>query len=396
MSEVIRHKTAAIIGTVTPVPNYPKKLKVYLNNASPYWQAVYWDRGKTYRRSLKTIDKVDAFDKAKQFYEHILISKYQSQSHLKQYPLIQQKKIGKNNPLQLFKVIAEQWVERMTAKWSADFKQETKRQLCKNVYPFIGEKEFSKISKADILMIIGNMEKRGAYVHSRRVLNVCRQIWRYGLAIDVAKKDPTQDLVLSLFQHQTKHRNAVGTEQLPKLMSDISSYNRSGDLISKYGLQLIALTFVRKNELMSAVWSEIDLENAIWTIPADRMKMRREHIVPLSKQAVSIFKRIQNEFPSDHFIMHHGHPHRAPRVNALIDALYRIGYKSVMSVHGFRSLASTILNEHGFRSDVIERQLAHVEINQVRRAYNHAQYMNERKIMMDWWGNYLESISSLA
>ncbi len=393
MQEKPRHKTAVILGTLSFVPNYPKKLKIYLNNASPYWQAVFWDKGKTYRRSSKTCNKLEALIFAKDFYAQILIAKYQTSSHLKNYPEIHYSTYRKEKEHHRFKAIAEQWLARMAARWSQDFRKETERQLEKNVYPYIAEMNINRIGKADILKIVGNMEKRGAYVHSRRVLNVCRQIWRYAIAVDIVKKDPTASLDLTLFKHRTKHQNAVSIEELPKLMQEIAAYDRQGDLISKYALQLIAMTFVRKNELMNAKWNEVDLHAGIWTIPAERMKMRRTHIVPLSKQAIEIFKRIQEEYPSNHYIMHHGDPQKTPRVNALIDALYRLGYKSKMSVHGFRSIASTILNEHGFRADVIERQLAHVEANQVRRAYNHAQYMNERKIMMDWWGDYLEKMS---
>ncbi len=153
----------------------------------------------------------------------------------------------------------------------------------------------------------------------------------------------------------------------------------------------MALTFVRKDELLQTSWDEFDLTKADWKIPAARMKMRLDHFVPLSKQAVGLLKRIKVAYPSNNLVFH---KENKPLVShALIYTLYRLGYKHKMTVHGFRAIASTILNEHGFRADVIERQLAHTEANQVRRAYNRAQYMDERTQMMAWWGDYLEKIT---
>jgi len=160
----------------------------------------------------------------------------------------------------------------------------------------------------------------------------------------------------------------------------------------KYALQLIALTFVRTNEMLLARWSEFDLNNAIWKIPAERMKMRVEHVVPLSKQALGLLRYIKKLYPSEDYVFYRGQPETPLVDHALIIALYYLGYKHRMTVHGFRAIASTILNEHEFRADVIERQLAHAESNQVRRAYNRAQYMQERTDLMQWWGDYLDKM----
>jgi integrase len=185
----------------------------------------------------------------------------------------------------------------------------------------------------------------------------------------------------------------VTPKELPKLMNDIANYDKEGDSIVKYALQLMALTFVRKNELLRAKWEEFDLEKAIWKIPANRMKMRIEHIVPLSKQVIKILMHLKSNYPNEVDVFH---KENKPLVNhALIYALYWMGYKQRMTVHGFRAVASTILNEHEFRADVIERQLAHTEGNQVRRAYNRAQYMHERIAMMKWWGDYIEKMAPL-
>ena len=197
----------------------------------------------------------------------------------------------------------------------------------------------------------------------------------------------------ALHEHTVVHFHAVTPKELPDLMRNIAKYDKEDDVIVRYALQLMALTFVRKNELLLAKWDEFDLENAVWKIPANRMKMRIEHVVPLSKQSLFLLNHILLAYPSNAYVFHKGNSHKPLVDHSLICGLYWLGYKYRMTVHGFRTIASTILNEHNFKADVIERQLAHTEANQVRRAYNRAQYLNERIEMMSWWGDYLEKIT---
>ena len=390
MLEKARHKTAVILGTLSQVPNYPKKLKVYLNNASPYWQAVYWDNGKTHRRSLKTADKRTAYEHAKAFYEQVIVAKYSHPSHLAHYQ-IKAKEEFVAGPDLSFKQIASQWLSRKATKWSANHTRQVELRLVNNILRYIADKNIQRITRKDLLGLLQKMEERGAYGLARRVLNDCKQIWQYAMVIGVCKQDITLGLNKALHAHTVVHFNAVTPQELPELMCNIAKYNKADDLIVKYALQLMALTFVRKNELIQATWDEFDLENALWKIPAARMKMRLDHVVPLSKQSLSLLYYIKSTHPSNHLVFHKSNK---PLVDhALIYALYWMGYKHRMTVHGFRAIASTILNENSFRADVIERQLAHTEANQVRRAYNRAQYINERTEMMSWWGDYLEKIT---
>ena len=385
-----RHKTAVIVGTLSQVPNYPKKLKVYLNNASPYWQAVYWDRGKTYRRSLKTIDKRTAYERAKAFYEQVIVAKYSHPTHLAHYQNKTKDEFVAGPDLS-FKQIASEWLSRKATKWTANHTKQVELRLVNNIFKFIADKNIQRITRKDLLGLLQKMEERGAYGLARRVLNDCRQIWQYAIVIGICKQDITLGLNKALHDHTVVHFHAVTPKELPVLMEDIARYNKPCDLIVKYALQLMALTFVRKNELVLSKWDEFDLDNAIWKIPADRMKMRIDHVVPLSKQAITLLSHIKKTYPSNDYVFHKANK---PLVDhAMIYALYWMGYKHRMTVHGFRAIASTILNENSFRADVIERQLAHTETNQVRRAYNRAQYMNERTEMMSWWGDYLENIT---
>ena len=393
MLEKSRHKTAVIVGTLSHVPNYPQKLKIYLNNASPYWQAVYWDKGKTYRRSLKTTDKRSAYENAKAFYEQVIVAKYSHPNHLAHYQ-IKTKEDFVLAPELRFKQIASDWLSRRATKWTANHTKQVELRLVNNIFKFIADKNIQRITRKDLLELLQRMEERGAYGLARRVLNDCKQIWQYAMVIGACKQDITIGLNKALHTHTVVHFNAVTPAELPALMRDIANFNKEGDLILKYGLQLMALTFVRKNELLQATWDEFDLDNAVWKIPATRMKMRLDHVVPLSKQAMTVLAHIKTAYPSTSLVFHKANK---PLVgHALIYALYWMGYKHRMTVHGFRAIASTILNEHGFRADVIERQLAHTEANQVRRAYNRAQYIDERTKMMAWWGDYLEKIAAFS
>lgn len=394
MSQNLRHKTAAILGTVTPVPGYPKKLKVYLNNASPFWQAVYWDNGKTYRKTMQTEDKLLAYDNAKVFYEMLILQKYQHPTHLKSHVISEENKTV--NVIQAdhsFKEIATQWIARQATRWTARHAKIVEQRLAYNMYDYVANKKIQNITKTDLLRVLQRVEERGAYDIARRLLNDCRQIWQYAMVLDICKHDMTIGLGATLHSHTVVHQKAVSVEALPDLMKTIADYDKEDDRICCYALQLIALTFVRKSELTYAKWSEFDLDKAIWKIPAERMKMRIEHVVPLSKQVLGLLRFLKHTYPSDCYVINNGGPNTLINDSALIQALYMMGYKHKMTVHGFRAIASTVLNEHEFRFDVIERQLAHSEPNTVRRAYNRAQYMNERIEMMNWWGDYLEKIT---
>ncbi len=161
-------------------------------------------------------------------------------------------------------------------------------------------------------------------------------------------------------------------------------------------LQLLCLTFVRTTELIGSVWSEIDLDKALWTIPANRMKMKTEHVVPLAKQTLAVLEQVRVVAGKSNYLFPGVNPRKTMSNNTMLFALYRLGYKGKMTGHGFRAVASTILNEQGYRSDVIERQLAHIERNAVRAAYNRAEYLPERQKMMQDWADMLSSLGLMG
>ena len=185
-------------------------------------------------------------------------------------------------------------------------------------------------------------------------------------------------------------------QDLPDLLRAIAKYEQIGDKQTRLALQLLAQTFVRTNELIGAEWAEFDLNYALWIIPAGRMKMKAEHVVPLTTQGLAILSELKEISGGSRFIFPGRNRDKPISNNTLLFALYRLGYKGKMTGHGFRAVASTILNEAGFKPDVIERQLAHCERNQVRGAYNRAEYLPERKRMMQHWADYLNLVEAGA
>lgn len=333
-----RHKTAAIPGTMSSVPNYPSKLKIYLNNASPFWQASYFDQGTTYRHSCKTRDKKEAYKRAIQFYEMLILKKYQHPIHLQDHDFIVSldKSPQKTEHLK-FNRVTEEWLKRKAPRWTPRHKVEVERRLENNVMPFIGKRNIQKISTAEVLEIIKKVEERGAFDLAKRVLNDCSQIWRFAMASGFCKRNITDGLSVVLLPHQVKPQKAVSIEELPQLMRDIDHYSKTNEENVRLALKLLAMTFVRKSELLYAKWSEFDFSTNLWKVPADRMKMRVEHTVPLSKMALSVLKELKEKFPSNEYLFHNGNPSMPIRDNALIEAIYWMGYKKSNDSTRFQS-----------------------------------------------------------
>ena len=191
-------------------------------------------------------------------------------------------------------------------------------------------------------------------------------------------------------KHKKKENYAhLKAKELPEFLTKLEAYD--GELQTKLALKFLILTFTRTGEVRGAKWSEIDFDKKEWRIPAGRMKMGEQHIVPLSDQAIAILKELYLMTGSnEHLFPNRNRPITYISENTMLYAIYRMGYHSRTTAHGFRATASTILNEHGYAPDVIERQLAHTERNKVRASYNHAEYLPERRKMMQWWGDYLE------
>jgi integrase len=262
-----------------------------------------------------------------------------------------------------------------------------------NLFPKLGSRPIADIVAPDLLAVARVIEERGANDIAHRAMQTAGQIFTYAIVTGRADRNPATDLRGALKPLRKKHHAHLSAKELPEFLQAVETFD--GSLQTKLALKLLLLTFVRTSELRCAEWKEIDLDKAEWRIPAERMKMRDPHIVPLSRQAVEVLRELQKltsqwprVFPNQH------KPAGFMSQNTIIFAIYRMGYHSRLTGHGIRGTASTILNENGFAPDVIERQLAHAERNGVRAAYNHAQYLPERKKMMGWWGNYLDRVKS--
>ena len=292
-----------------------------------------------------------------------------------------------------FEAVAMEWYNKQLHTWVPHHASDVRRRLESNIFPTIGKRPIEQIEAPELLQTIRKIEARGAYDLAHRVLQVCGQVFRYGIATGRCTRNLSTDLRGALTPHKKQHQAAVRPEELPELLRAIARYDETGDKQTRLALQLLAQTFVRTNELIGAEWAEFDLNNALWIIPAERMKMKAEHVVPLSRQALTMLAELKEISGGSRFVFPGRNRDKPISNNTMLFALYRLGYKGKMTGHGFRAVASTILNETGFNPDVIERQLAHCERNEVRGAYNRAEYLSERKRMMQAWADLIDQMA---
>ncbi len=291
-----------------------------------------------------------------------------------------------------FKLLAEEWLIHQAGRWEPITLQRVQSSLEADVYPALGTLPVADISPRQVMDLIKKIETRGAGEVAMRVLQRIKSVYRYGLTHQRIESNPMVDLVPSeiLRPRRVKHRPALNAAELPNFLRQLASYG--GDLHTTNALRLLLLTGTRPGEVRGALWPEFDLGERLWRIPAERMKMRSEHVVPLSKEAVEVLTAMhamtgnrELVFPSPFY------PSKPLSENTFNSALARMGYKNSATAHGFRSLFSTVANEAGWPPDIIERQLAHIERNQVRAAYNRSTYLQDRVKLMQWWADYLNA-----
>jgi integrase len=292
-----------------------------------------------------------------------------------------------------FEVVAREWFEKFSSGWAPTHADTVIRRLEANAFPWISAKPIADITPIDLLAVLRRVEARGAVSTAHRIKQIFGQVFRYAIATGRASRDPSADLRGALAPERERHFGAL-TKPLDAggLMRAIAAYQ--GSFVVKRALRFTALTFARPGEIRRAEWNEIDLHESLWRIPAERMKMRREHLVPLSRQAVSILQELHPLTGSGRYVFPNGRIISRPMSeNAITAALRYMGYeRGQMTAHGFRTLASTLLNERGWPPDAIERQLAHGERDEVRGAYNRAEYLAERPRMMQAWADQLDGL----
>ena len=354
-----------------------------------WWRLKYRHAGKERRLSLGVFPEVSiAVARARRDEARTLLHTGVDPSAERQTEKRRAKVAATNS----FEAVSREWHQRKTAHQNVEHRERVLRRLERDVFPFIGSRPIAAIEPPDLLAVLRRIEDRGAIESAHRARASCSQVFRYAIQTDRAKRDPTADLRGAIAAPQrTNFAAVVDPNEIGPLLRAIHGYQGAPETVA--ALRLAPLVFVRPGELRRAEWAEFDLDMAEWRIPAEKMKAKALHIVPLSRQAVELLSALslltgrgRYLFPS---VRGRDRPMSENTINA---ALRRLGYTSEqMTGHGFRAMASTVLHEQGWESEVIERQLAHGERNKTKAAYNRAQHLHERKKMMQAWADMLDA-----
>jgi integrase len=296
-----------------------------------------------------------------------------------------------------FEFIAREWYETQTVDKTPGDRRRKIYMLERFCFPVLGKKNMAKIDATDILAVVKPLEQNGKVDMAHRALQYINMVYRYAIASGRVKHNIVTDIRGALRPKRPQHRASItDTEKIGRLLLDLDEF--TGFYQTKCALQLIPLFFVRSTELREAVWTEFDFKERLWRIPATRMKMRMPHIVPLATQSIHILTSLREYTGRSRFVFPSVRTYERPiSKSTMLNAIRFMGYrKDVLSIHGFRSMASTLLNELGYNRDWIERQLAHRERDSSRDAYNYAQYLPQRQKMMQEWADYLQGLLEKA
>lgn len=288
-----------------------------------------------------------------------------------------------------FQAIALEWYAKREHEWTPRYAKQVLSVLNRDFFPALGPMPIQQITPILLLATLQKIEDRGALDLLTDARSYAGQIFRFAIATGRAERDIAYDLRDAFKRHIPEHHPSLRADELPDFLKALEAYPAG---MGRTALKLVLLTLVRTTELRAAEWAEFDLKKALWVIPAKRMKMRREHLVPLSRQALALLEALRAQTGNQPYLFpNRGRKHRIMHENTMLDVVEGLGYKKRTTVHGIRATGSTILHESGeFRSEVIERQLAHVDKNKVRGAYNHAHYLSERQKLVQWWADFLE------
>ncbi len=294
-----------------------------------------------------------------------------------------------------FREVAKEWHERHYTNSPEKYKNLVWKRLEKHIFPKIGDLPIKTIEAPMLFNVIENIQVKGNIATGQTVNSYCSMTFRYGVAKGYCNRDLTQDYKGMLKTASKVHMPTLtDIDEIAEFLDDI--YHYEGTIATQIALMLSAYVFLRPSELAQSEWSFIDWEKSQWTIPAELMKMNREHVIPFPKQVKELLLQLKPITGHQRFLFPARRkidsPMNSETVNKAIRRIDNGKYVGRMVSHGFRGMASTILNENKFRYDVIERQLAHVERNQVRNAYNHADYLEERTEMLQWYADYLDEL----
>ncbi|MGQ3902948.1 tyrosine-type recombinase/integrase [Mixta calida] len=288
-----------------------------------------------------------------------------------------------------FGSIYEEWYKHKRQVWSEGYAVELQRMFEADILPYIGKMAMDDIEPMTLLKVLRRFEERGAMERANKARRRCGEVFRYAVVTGRAKYNPAPDLADAMKGYRKKNFPFLPAEQIPAFNQALAGY--SGSIVSKIATQILQYTAMRTKELRSMQWANVDFENRIITIDAEVMKSRKQHLVPMSQQVHDLLRQLQPITSISPFVFAgRNDKKKSISENAVLLVIRQIGYEGLASGHGFRHQFSTILNEHGWPHDAIERQLAHVDRNNIRGIYNHAQYLEKRKEMMQWWADYID------
>jgi integrase len=290
-----------------------------------------------------------------------------------------------------FEAVAEDWLKHQRANWAQVTLERIRSAFDADVFPKIGARPMAQLKPRDVIEVVRAIEARGAGDQAARVLQRIRAVFRYAVVHERIEVNPMLDLKASelLKPRQVKHRAALADKELPAYLAALDAYE--GDPTTTAALRLLMLTALRPGELRGLRWSDLDMDAAELRIPGERMKMKAPHVVPLSRQALQLIEAQRAVSGSDDLMFPSPfYPGKSLSENTLNSALARMGYKGAHTAHGCRTVFSTVANESGHNADAIERQLAHKERNEVRAAYHRGEHLAERRVLMQWWADYLD------
>lgn len=299
------------------------------------------------------------------------------------------RKLEANNT---FRLVADEWLDKRSKEWTVYYANQVRKTLDNDILPFIGDDPIREIGAPTILEILKRIESRGASTVAVLARQWISSVFRYAIVTLRAETDPAEFVKGAVRRGEVKHAAALNEAQLRHLLAQLELFG--GYRTTQIAIEFLLLTMVRTIEMRRARWEEIDLDKRLWRIPEESMKRRRKHLVPLSDQVMTLIEELRG-YTGGHDILFPGmkDPRKPIHLTTINQALSRMGFgKGEFSAHGFRATASTHMNEHGWSPDAIERQLAHVPGDKTRKAYNHAQYLDERRQMMQWWADHIDSL----
>lgn len=294
-----------------------------------------------------------------------------------------------------FKAVAQEWHDTKKDNWTPEHAERLWRRLELYAFPDLGNRPIASIKTPELISLLRKYEKCGKLETIYRLAQTFNVVFRYAVHCGVIEQNPANDLRGVLKPYKTVHFPTIGADEVPSFFGKLADV--VANVQNKLAIRLLMLTFLRPGELRKAKWAEIDFEAKQWNIPLERMKRRKPHMVPLCDQALVLLYQLKELTGYDAYMFPSQHRRKNPYMseNTINHALRRMGYKGKLVGHGFRALASTILNDQGhFRKDAIEVQLSHTDEDKIRATYNRAEYLVERTKMMQWWGDYLDSAAS--